>query len=230
MAIEQPRRRIYGRRRGRRLRPGRRRLLEELLPRLSIDPAAGPIDPARLFERPLADLWLEVGFGSGEHLAAQASAHPDIGMIGCEPFVNGVAKLLSRIAANGLDNIRVVADDAGPLIDALPRASVGRVFVLFPDPWPKKRHHRRRFVSPANLDALARIMRDGGELRLASDDMGYIRWMLFHTLRHGAFEWLARGPRDWRDRPADWPETRYEQKAKAAGAACVYLRFRRRFR
>ncbi len=219
---------FHGRRRGRKLRPGRRRLLEEVLPRFAVDPATGPLDPAALFGRPVKEVWLEVGFGAGEHLAAQAAAHPEVGLIGCEPFLNGVARLLARIEEQRLSNIRILADAARPLIDALPDASVDRMFVLFPDPWPKKRHHARRFIAPDNLGAIARILRDGAELRMASDDMGYVRWMLFHTLGHGAFEWLARGPEDWRMRPADWPETRYEAKARAAGAACVFLRFRRR--
>jgi tRNA (guanine-N7-)-methyltransferase len=210
------------------LRPGRRRLLEELLPQLAIDPAAGSVDPAGLFDKPTDDIWLEVGFGGGEHLAAQARAHPEIGLIGCEPFINGVAKALSLIDAEKLTNVRIVADDARPLIDVLPDGSIGRLFLLFPDPWPKKRHHARRFVSPESLDVLARILRDGAELRMASDDMEYIRWMLFHTLSHGAFEWLARGSDDWRRRPDDWPATRYEEKAVKTDATCVFLRFRRR--
>ena len=227
MVIERPRT-LHGRRRGRRLRSGRQRLLDELLPRLAIDPAQGPVDPAGLFDRACDDVWLEVGFGGGEHLVAQAKAHPEIGFIGCESFVNGVAKALSLIAAEKLTNVRILADDARPLIDDLPESSIGRFFLLFPDPWPKKRHHARRFVSAETLDAMARILRDGAELRMASDDMDYIRWMLFHTIGHGAFEWLARRPDEWRRRPDDWPATRYEEKAGRAGATCVFLRFRRR--
>lgn len=222
-----PTRIFYGRRKGRALRPARQRLLDELLPRVSIEPAPWPIDPLALFERPVQDIWLEIGFGGGEHLAEQARRHPDVGLIGCEPFLNGVARLLSEIERDGLRNIRVYADDARDLLERLPEACIGRVFVLFPDPWPKARHHRRRFIGPDTLPELARIMKDGAELRLASDQMPLIRWMLFHTLANGSFAWAAKGPADWRTRPADRPATRYESKAQARGDRCVYLTFRR---
>ena len=228
---ETQRRQLYGRRRGRRLRPGRQGLMAELLPRLEVSlPAAGPLDPRRLFDRAVADVWLEVGFGAGEHLAAQARAHPDIGFIGCEPFVNGVASLIAIVAAERLENLRIHPDDARPLIDALGDATIGRLFVLFPDPWPKVRHLKRRFILPETLDACARILRDGAEFRLATDHPGYCRWMLDHLRRHGAFTWLARTPHDWRDRPEDWPETRYEAKTRAQGAHPVFLRFEREAR
>jgi len=227
--MEENRKRIfYGRRKGRALRPGRQRLLEELLPRIRVDTTPERIEPGMLFEQPLRDVWLEVGFGGGEHLAEQARMHPDVGMIGCEPFMNGVARLLSEIERDGIENIRILADDARDLLDRLSDASIGRAFVLFADPWPKARHRRRRFIGPENLDRLARIMKDGAELRLASDQMPLIRWMLFHAVNHPAFEWTARGPEDWRTRPADWPPTRYEAKALAEDMACVYLTFRRR--
>ncbi|MDH3228661.1 MAG: tRNA (guanine(46)-N(7))-methyltransferase TrmB [Alphaproteobacteria bacterium] len=188
----------------------------------------GEIDLASVFGGPVDDIWLEVGFGGGEHLAALARAHPTVGMLGCEPFINGVGRLLSEIDRDGIRNIRIHPDDARELIDALPDASVGRVFVLFADPWPKKRHHRRRLIGPDTLPGLARIMKGGAELRLASDQMPLVRWMLFHIIRHGAFEWTARGPDDWRLRPIDWPQTRYEAKALARGETCIYLTFRRR--
>lgn len=218
---------FYGRRKGRSLRAGRQRLVEELLPRIRVVPG-GEIDPSALFEPPPRDIWLEVGFGGGEHLAEQARMHADVGMIGCEPFINGVARLLSEIERDSLGNIRIHADDARDLIDNLPDASIGRAFVLFADPWPKARHNRRRFIGPENLDRLARVMKDGAELRLASDQMPLIRWMLFHTIKHPDFEWTARGPQDWRVRPDDWPPTRYEAKAVDGGIACVYLTFCRR--
>ena len=225
-----PPRLLYGRRRGRRLRQGRQRLLDDVLPRLSVDLDTLPPRLDALFPRPVRSVWLEVGFGGGEHLLAQATAHPDVGIIGCEPFVNGVARLLSAIEAaeTPLENIRLYPDDARTLIERLPADSVGRVFVLFPDPWPKSRHHRRRFIAKPQLDALARVMTPGAELRLATDHPGYLRWMLFHCLAHGAFEWLAREAEDWRRRPADWPQTRYEEKAIEKGAVCTFLRFRRR--
>ncbi|HUA50649.1 MAG TPA: tRNA (guanine(46)-N(7))-methyltransferase TrmB [Candidatus Sulfotelmatobacter sp.] len=177
-----------------------------------------------------ARYWLEIGFGAGEHLAWQALAHPEVGLIGCEPFVNGVAAALARIEASKIANLRIWPEPAAPLLDVLPAASLERVFVLFPDPWPKVRHHKRRFVQRANLDRLARLMIDGGELRLVTDDPDYCRWMLAQLIDHGAFAWLARRPADWRERPADWPPTRYERKARAADRAPVYLRFARRAR
>lgn len=222
--------RSYGRRTGRVLRPNRRRLLDTLLPtiRVPLDAAGGDLDPRTLFSGAPDTVWLEIGFGGGEHLAAQAEAHPGIGLIGCEPFVNGVASLLSQVDGRGLGNVRVLDDDARLLLDRLAEASIGRVFVLFADPWPKARHVKRRFVRPETLDALARVLADGAEFRFASDDMGYIRWTLAMVLAHPAFDWPVRGPADWRRPPADWCETRYEAKAKEAGRTCVYLTFRRR--
>jgi len=202
-------------------------LVENLLPKLRIDISGSTIDPAALFDFPVEDIWLEVGFGGGEHLAAQARTHPAVGMLGCEPFVNGVGRLLGEIDRDDIRNIRIHPDDARDLIDLLPDASIGRVFVLFADPWPKQRHHRRRFIGPDNLDGLARIMKSGAELRLASDQMGLVRWMLFHLTMHEAFDWVVNGPEDWRSRSGDWPRTRYEHKALGRGETCVYLTFRR---
>ena len=222
---------LHGRRRGRKLRPAQQRLLDAWLPRLSFAlPRERPFDPRRLFDRPMAAIWLEIGFGGGEHLAAQAARLPDHGFIGCEVFENGVVKLLAEAERLNLANLRLLIDDARPLVEALTEASLERVFILFPDPWPKLRHHKRRLVSTATLDALARAMADGAELRLATDDADYLRWMLERVTAHAAFEWLALGPRDWRERVADWPPTRYEQKAIAAGRRPSFLRFRRRRR
>ena len=220
--------RSFGRRHGRKLRPGRQGLLARNLPELAVPlpPEGGRLDPAGLFPGPMDAYWLEIGFGAGEHLAWQAARHPRVGMIGCEPFVNGVSSLLRRIETDRLDNIRIHPDDARPLIDALPDASIGRCFLLFPDPWPKTRHHRRRFVQPHSLDAVARVLADDAEFRLASDDAGLVDWMLFQLRRHGAFRWTARCAADWRDRPDDWPRTRYE--SKALHGRPVYLTVRRR--
>ncbi|HYE48059.1 MAG TPA: tRNA (guanine(46)-N(7))-methyltransferase TrmB [Azospirillaceae bacterium] len=220
---------LYGRRRGRPLRRHRSSLIEEMLPRLRVDPPAdgARLDLPALFGRTPDDLWFEVGFGGGEHLAWQAARNPGIGFIGCEPFINGVASALQHVEAQGLENVRIAPDDARPVLDALPDASVGRAFVLFPDPWPKLRHAQRRFIGPDNLPRLARVLKDGAELRLATDDMVLCRWMLEHAWRHPDFEWLARGPQDWRTRPDDWPQTRYEAK-RITGHAPVFLRFRRR--
>ncbi len=224
-----PQRLLYGRRVGPRLRPGRRRLLDELLPRLAIDlPARGRLDPRGLFRRPVEAVWLEIGFGGGEHLAAQAAAHPTVGFIGVEPYLSGVARLLAAIEAGGLDNVRILVDDARLLLPVLPDASIARIDVLFPDPWPKARHHKRRLVAPATVAEMARILVPGGELRLATDDPGYARWMLAAVLGEPRLEWLAERAADWREPWPDRPITRYEAKALAAGRKPVYLRCRRR--
>lgn len=211
------------------MRAGRRGLIEALLPRLAMGlPASGEVDEGRLFAPLRQSVWLEIGFGAGEHLAAQAEARPDIGFIGCEVFENGIARLLGEIERRRLGNIRLFADDARLLVAALPAAAIGRVFILFPDPWPKARHQKRRIVSEEVLDGLARIMKDGAELRLATDDPGYFSLMLERVSGHPAFEWLARRPADWRERPPDWPPTRYEAKARAAGRPAFFLRACRR--
>jgi tRNA (guanine-N7-)-methyltransferase len=217
---------IYGRRTGHRLRPGRRRLLDELLPQLQVSlPEDGKLDPAGLFAHRPERFWLEIGFGGGEHLAAQAEAHPEVGLLGCEPFMSGVARLLSLIAARGLSNVRLFTDDARLLMQALPDRCLGRIFVLFPDPWPKTRHHKRRIVSPASAAEFIRLLQPGGEVRLATDDMSYARAMLLVLRHRPELRWQAGRAPDWRERPPDWPMTRYEGKALADGRRCVYLRF-----
>lgn len=219
----------YGRRRGRPLRAARAVLIDELLPRLTIPaPAAGStLDPRSLFAGAPQAVWLEVGFGAGEHLAAQAEAHPAVGLIGAEPYINGIAGLLARIDAAGLANVRLWPDDIRLLLPALPPASIARAFVLFPDPWPKARHHKRRLIASPFLDALARILAPGAELRFATDDPGYLEWALERLDAHPAFERLTAGPDEWRSRPADWPATRYEAKG-LAGHPPAFLRYRRR--
>ena len=217
---------IYGRRKGHRLRPGRQRLLDQVLPKLQIDLAeGGPLDPASLFAQHPERVWLEIGFGGGEHLAAQAAAHPEVGLIGCEPFVSGVARLLWLIETRGLTNIRLFTDDARLLMQALSDGCLERIFVLFPDPWPKTRHHKRRIVNPSTAAEFVRLLRPGGEVRLGTDDMSYARAMLLALRGRAELQWQAGCVADWRQRPADWPITRYESKALAAGQACVYLRF-----
>jgi len=218
--------RSYGRRRGKKLRPGRERLMEDVLPGISIKPGATVTDQ---FPPDIRELWMEIGFGGGEHLAAQAQAHPDVGIIGCEPFLNGVAKLLSLLDENKSENVRIYADDARDIFPDVADGALDRVFILFPDPWPKVKHHKRRLIQTPLLDDLARMLKDGGEFRFASDHMGYVRWVLSFALKHPDFEWMAEGPRDWRDPPDDWTRTRYEQKA-LAGDVMVYLRFRRKAR
>jgi tRNA (guanine-N7-)-methyltransferase len=230
------RERLYGRRKGRKLRAGQQDRVDRILPALSIPtPAEGSLlDPHALFARPVDDVWLEIGFGGGEHLAAQATAHPQVGLIGCEVFETGIATLLREVEMRALDNVRIWPEDARRLLAHLPDASLARIFLLFPDPWPKVRHAQRRFVCRENLDALARVLRDGGELRIASDDAGYIAWSLMHLRRQPDFAWTARRPQHWQARPAGaqdpWPETRYEAKALAAGRKPAYLRLHRRAR
>jgi tRNA (guanine-N7-)-methyltransferase len=226
---EPPRRRsLHGRRQGPKLRPGRRRLLDELLPKVGFSVEPGRLlEPLTLFDLLPEGIWLEIGFGGGEHLEAQAAAHPEIGFLGVEPFRNGVARLLGAVEAQGLRNVRVLMDDARLLLDALPEACLERVFVLFPDPWPKTRHHKRRIVNPSTAAQLARVIRPGGELRLATDDADYARWMLAALLPEEHFAWTAERAADWRDPPPDWVPTRYEAKARAAGRRSVFLRFRR---
>jgi tRNA (guanine-N7-)-methyltransferase len=221
--------RWYGRRHGRKLRGGRRVLIQDMLPRvrLVVPRHGGGLDLSVLFAKPMAETWLEIGFGGGEHLAAQARAHPEIGMIGCEPYVNGVASLLAIMERDGLANIRIFDDDARLLLDSLADFSIGRAYLLFSDPWPKKKHHKRRVISGDILDTLARLLKDGAELRFASDHMGYVRWTLELATRHPSFRWLAGARRDWLQRPADGYQTRYEAKAAAAGAVCVHLAFER---
>jgi len=179
--------------------------------------------PLDLFDFSPAAVWLEIGFGGGEHLAAQAASNPDVGVIGCEPFVNGVASLLAHVDSQNLENVRIYPNDARVLLDAMPDASLDRCFVLFADPWPKKRHHERRFIGPDNLPRLARVMKAGAELRLATDVMPLAEWMREHTKAHPDFACVYDGFTP----PADWVQTRYEQKGRAAGREPVYMIFRR---
>ena len=227
VVLEQ-KRRIYGRRQSHRIRPARKRLLTERLPELQVNvPDDGStINVSSLFRSACQCLWLEIGFGGGEHLAAQAAANPDVGFIGCEPYVNGVARCLSLLG--GHNNVRIVIDDARLLLKALPERSLDRIFVLFPDPWPKTRHQKRRIVNPDTVADMARMLKPGGQLRLASDDMSYARAMLWAAIRDGSYRWLAERPADWQERPQDWPATRYEEKAIEAGRRPAFLTFRRR--
>src|SRR6185437_12707196 len=222
------RRQIYGRRRGRKLRAGRRALMDTLLPQLRVVlPPTGPLDPQAMIPG-ATDFWLEIGFGAGEHLAAQARAHPHIGLIVAEVFENGVAKLLAAIDRDRLANVRLFVDDARLLLARLPDRSLGRAFILFPDPWPKERHKKRRIVAVETLEQLARTLRPGAELRLATDDPDYAEWIAAAVDVHPAFIAVSRVQGDWLDRPADWPATRYEEKAVAAGRRPWFFRLVRR--
>jgi tRNA (guanine-N7-)-methyltransferase len=227
--------RTYGRRRGRPLRPQRAGLMRDLLPLIAVPDSAiagatGTLDPLGLFDDRPDEVWLELGFGGGEHLAAQAAANPGIGFIGCEPFENGVAALLRHVADKKLANLRVHPDDARPLIDALAAGSIAGLFVLFPDPWPKKRHHARRIVSRDMLDKFARILRSGGRLRLATDDMDYAAEMDALTHAHPAFRRIGGGMQAMGWRPEDAPMSRYEQKARRKGDVPVFIELERKAR
>ncbi len=218
-----PRRTLYGRSRGKALRPGQERLLAEALPRVEIAPEALP-RPA-LFPFDPREVWLEIGFGSGEHMIEQAKASPDVGLIGCEPFLNGVAAALSGIEREKLMNVRLRRGDAQALVEAAPDAFFSRVFILYPDPWPKRRHHKRRVVSDAMVEALARILKRGGELRFATDIDDYAGWTLRRFLASPHFRWTASRAADWRTPWPEWRPTRYEAKARRAGRGSVYLTF-----
>ena len=225
---ETPRRpRLHGRRKGRPLSPSRQALLDARLEELALDPAAIPANAKELFGTPVRELRLEIGFGGGEHLRHQARGEPEIGFIGVEPFLNGFAKMVAAVAADGLRNVRLFAGDAAMLLERLPAASLARVDLLYPDPWPKRRHWKRRFVSPANLDLLARVLAPGGEFRFASDIPSYVDWALSHLLRRQDFAWTAETADDWRLPWPGWPSTRYEAKALREGRSPAYLTFQR---
>jgi tRNA (guanine-N7-)-methyltransferase len=221
--------RSFGRRRGRRLSERQSRLMNELLPRLRVPDGApsGYLDPLKLWSAAPREVWLEIGFGGGEHLLWHAGRNPDVGMIGCEPFEEGLVKVLTAIEERRLANIRLWPDDARDLLRRLPDASIARIFVLFPDPWPKKRHQKRRLLSKATLGEIARVLRPGGALRIATDIADYARTILMAAAGVPALEWTARSALHWRQRPADWPETRYEQKAVREGRRSVHLEWER---
>jgi tRNA (guanine-N7-)-methyltransferase len=218
---ERHRRKLYGRRKGPALSARQEHLLATLLPTLMPHLRDGT-DPRAYFDD-VDDVWLEIGFGAGEHLHWQALNHPRIGLLGAEPFVNGVAKLLTKIEDEPAPNIRIYMEDARDIIAALPDASLGRVFVLFPDPWPKLRHHKRRFLQTEMLDQLARVMKPGAELRFGSDDAPLVEYTLERLMAHPAFAWTAARASDWRQRTPDWPQTRYE--AKQLHGIPAFLRF-----
>jgi tRNA (guanine-N7-)-methyltransferase len=218
--------RVYGRRRGRTLKGKASELYETGLDALTVKLPApgGELDPAALFPVRPANIWLEIGFGGGEHLAAQAAQHPDIGFIGCEPFINGVSSLLVLLDEQESRNVRIVTDDARLLLSALPAGSIDRAFLLFPDPWPKRRHEGRRFVNPEALDLLARALADNAEFRVATDHAVLQDWMPARIGQHPAFQLENRTD----ERPADWAPTRYEAKALRAGRHPIYLTYRRK--
>lgn len=221
--------RSFGRKRGRKLSARQQTLQREALPRLALDlKERAPERAEDIFSQgggKVGDVWLEIGFGGAEHLIYQASANPGVGLIGCEPFEEGVVKALTAIEEKGLRNVRLYADDVRHVLRWLPAGSLGRVFMLYPDPWPKKRHEKRRLFSVELLDLLAQAMKGGAELRVATDSGDYARTVLACIARRSAFHWLADTPADWRERTLDWPQTRYEAKAIREGRISYYLRF-----
>jgi tRNA (guanine-N7-)-methyltransferase len=220
---------FFGRRKGHKLRPNQQRLIDTLLPRLAVDPTQpAPAALKALFPVPVGDVQLEIGFGGGEYLTAQAHSEPDKGFIGVEPFVNGMAKALAAIESKDLRNIRLHFDDAADLIGWLPQHSLARIDLIHPDPWPKRRHRKRRFVQDDMVARLARILRPGGEFRFVTDIADYAAWTLQRLLRSPEFEWTAECADDWRK---PWPgflQTRYNVKAERQDRAACFLIFRRR--
>ena len=224
-------RNFYGRIKGKALRPNQERAMAEDLPALQVENVTFQDNPNREKVAPQSwfnnagEIWLEVGFGGGEHMVHQAGLNPQTGIIGCEPYVNGVAMALGKMKAAGVKNIRLHAGDARDLMEVLPDHSINKAFLLYPDPWPKSRHHRRRFVTPEHLQPLRRILKDGAEFRVATDIEDYVRQALQEIPKAG-FEWLAERPQDWQVAWPDWHSTRYEQKALREGRKPHYLTFR----
>lgn len=220
---------FFGRRRGRVLRTQQAQLLQSGLSRYQLD-LSKPLltDLAALFARPVGTIHLEIGFGGGEHLLDHARRRPDTGFIGVEPFVNGMSKLLSVLGRDPLPNIRVYDDDATAVLDWLPAASLSGIDLFYPDPWPKKKHWKRRFVSQANLDRIARVLQPNGIFRFASDIDHYVNWTLLHCCAHPEFTWVATASMDWNAPYPHWRGTRYEAKALREGRRPAYLTFERK--
>ena len=218
-----PVRTLYGRSRGKALRAGQERLLAETLPLYSIAPEA--LAAGRAFAASPREVWLEIGFGAGEHLIEQAKANPDVGIIGCEPFLNGVVAALAGLKREQLSNVRLRRGDAQAVIEAAPDGFFSRVFILYPDPWPKRRHHKRRVIATGMIEALARVMRGGAQLRFATDVDDYAGWTLGRFLASPYFRWAATRADDWRRPWPGWRPTRYEAKARCEGRGAVYLTF-----
>jgi tRNA (guanine-N7-)-methyltransferase len=219
---------FFGRRHGKAIRPAQAVALESGLARYRVDLAVPPpADLRALFSAEVSAVRLEIGFGGGEHLLHEARMHPQAGFIGVEPFVNGMAKAMAALARAPLDNLRVHDDDATRLLDWLPPASLDGIDLFYPDPWPKKKHWKRRFVGPANLERFARVLKPGARFRFASDIGSYVNWTLLACRRHGAFAWQAEAASDWNDPYPGWPGTRYEAKALREGRRPAYLAFAR---
>jgi len=219
---------FFGRRKGHKLRSHQADLIDHLLPHLTLDISnPAPARLAELFEPPIENVRLEIGFGVGEHLIAEALAFPEIGFIGCEPYVNGMAKILTQIEAHNIGNIRLFAGDAAELLAWAPARSLLRIDLIHPDPWPKRRHWKRRFVQDATVVAMAGILKPGGEFRFVSDIDDYCSWTLAHLMRSPDFVWTAERACDWHHPWAGYTMTRYGRKAEREGRKAAYLRFRK---
>ncbi|MEH6402388.1 MAG: tRNA (guanine(46)-N(7))-methyltransferase TrmB [Sneathiella sp.] len=218
---------LYGRRRGKALRKSQQLAVDEFLPKIRVPEDESPLDLNTLFDGKQKEFWLEIGFGAGEHLVWQAENNPNVGIIGCEPFLNGVSSLIIKLQKSGATNVRIHDEAAEILMENIPEASLKKGFLLFADPWPKSNHHKRRFVKNDNISALAHILCDNAELRIATDHVDYGAWILFHMLQSKDFIWEATRPDDWRIRGSDWPQTRYEAKALREGRKSAYYKFRR---
>jgi tRNA (guanine-N7-)-methyltransferase len=223
-----PRGAFFGRRKGHKLRRGRAGLIDSVLPKLSLDLSKpAPPDLRTLFPTPVSRVALEIGFGGGENFVREAAADPDMGMIGCEPFINGMASALASIEAGNIRNVRLYPGDAVEVLDWLPDSSIARVDLLYPDPWPKKRHRKRRIVSDETIARFARIMARGALFRFATDIADYTEWTLTRFLRSDEFLWTAERAADWRNPWPSFAGTRYEAKALKEGRKPCYLVFRR---
>ncbi len=216
--------RSFGRLRARKLTARQQQLYAKMLPAYRIDPTSAAADPFDIAPR---EIWLEIGFGGGEHLIWQAERHPDVGLIGCEPFLDGIVKVLDAVERRGLKNVRLYDGDARDILRGLPPGTLSRAFVLFPDPWPKRRHIKRRLINAVTLQLLAAALAPGSQLRIATDVADYARAMLLAVRQCPGLTWPATATADWRQRPPDWPPTRYEAKADREGRRCYYFRFLR---
>ena len=218
-------RRLYGRRAGHTLRIGQAALMKRLMPEVAVR-GPGTLDAVGMFGKD-CPLELEIGFGAGEHLAANAEARPKHGFIGCEPFLNGVVGALGHIDRLGLKNVRLHMGDALEVLERLPDASLDRAYLLHPDPWPKARHAKRRFMNKGPIDLISAKLKPGGQFRFGTDHPVYCRWAMMVMGQRDAFKWLAKTPEDFLVRPDDWPETRYEKKARKQGHEVWYFRYKR---
>lgn len=222
--------RSYGRRWSKGLRPTRAEAMDTVLPRMQIALPEGdaPVDPRSFFDTPVREVWFEIGFGNGEHVLHQALSNPEIGLIGCEPFMNGVAALCVGLGEKKVENVRIWPDDARLLMARFKPCSLDRLFLLHPDPWPKTRHHKRRFLQAETLNEIADLLKPGAEFRMATDHPQLAAWLLEKTYHHPDFVWMAKEAGDWRTPPADWPATRYREKGLRQGRPPVFFIFKRK--